>query len=95
MQVMISRSKRLSARAATPIGTTQAVPKKYNQFLGLLGFGAKMRRMEPWVDMMDGAQGINPGFLSAVLDKNYLGIILNILTSHQPTLPNFRKIHTL
>ena len=68
MQVMISRSKRLSARAATPIGTTQAVPKKYNQFLGLLGFGAKMRRMEPWVDMMDGAQGINPGFLSAVLE---------------------------
>ena len=27
-----------------------------------------MRRMEPWVDMMDGAQSINPGFLSAVLE---------------------------
>ena len=68
MKVMISRSKRLSARAATPIGTTQAVPTKYGDFLGLLGFGAKMRRMEPWVDMMDGAQGVNPGFLSAVLE---------------------------
>ena len=68
MKVMISRSKRLSARAATPIGTTQAVPTSYGNFLGLLGFGAKMRRMEPWVDMMDGAQGVNPGFLSAVLE---------------------------
>ena len=68
MKVMISRSKRLSARAATPIGTTEAVPTSYGNFLGLLGFGAKLRRMEPWVDMMDGAQGVNPGFLSAVLE---------------------------
>ena len=68
MDVMISRSKRLTARAETPIGTTQGVPKKYQYYRGILGFAAKLRRMESWVDMMDGAQGVNTGFLSAVLE---------------------------
>ena len=68
MKVMISRSKRLSARAESPIGTKQAVPPAYQYFKMFLGLSAKMRRMEPWVDMMDGATGVNEGFLSAVLE---------------------------
>jgi len=68
MDVMILKSKRLSARAATPIGTTQGVPKKYVFYKDILAFFAKLKRMEGWVDMMDGAQGVNQGFLSAVLE---------------------------
>ena len=68
MDAMISRSKRLSARAATPIGTTQGVPKKYVFYKDILAFFSKLKRMEGWVDMMDGAQGQNQGFLSAVLE---------------------------
>ena len=68
MDAMIARSQRLSNLAQTPIGTTQAVPKSYLRNKFFLSFFAKLRRMESWVDMMDGGQGLNQGFLSAVLE---------------------------
>ena len=58
---MIQRSERLRTLEATPIGTTQAVPKSYLRNKTILGFGAKLRRMESWVDSMDGATGIKKG----------------------------------
>ena len=58
MDVMIQRNSRLRALEATPIGTTQAVPKTYLRNQNILAFGAKLRRMESWVDSMDGASGL-------------------------------------
>ena len=68
MDVMIQRSERLKALEAVPIGTTKAVPKSYLRNKDILGFGAKLRRMESWVDSMDGASGIKKGLGSAVLE---------------------------
>ena len=44
------------------------MPKKYIFYKDILAFFSKLKRMEGWVDMMDGAQGQNQGFLSAVLE---------------------------
>tara|TARA_Y100001938_G_scaffold99820_1_gene136483 strand:- start:866 stop:9442 length:8577 start_codon:yes stop_codon:yes gene_type:complete len=68
LDTMIARNKRLSALAEQPIGTTQAVPKSYQLNKFFLFLGSKMRRMEPWVDMMDGASKIKEGTGSAVLE---------------------------
>ena len=68
MDTMIQRNERLRTLEATPIGTTQAVPKSYLRNKTMLGFGAKLRRMESWVDSMDGATGIKEGLGSAVLE---------------------------
>ncbi len=68
MDVMIQRSERLKSLEAIPIGTTKAVPKSYLRNKDILGFGAKLRRMESWVDSMDGASGIKKGLGSAVLE---------------------------
>jgi hypothetical protein len=71
MKKMIQRSSRLSALAETPPGTTQAIDSttkrfKFNQIL--LDWGAKLTRMESWVDRMDGATGLKEGLGSAVLE---------------------------
>jgi len=68
MDVIIQRNARLSALEATPIGTTQAVPKTYIRNKFFLEWGAKFTRMESWVDRMDGATGIKEGLGSAVLE---------------------------
>ena len=68
MDTMIQRNERLRTLEATPIGTTQAVPKSYLRNKTILGFGAKLRRMESWVDSMDGATKIKKGKGSAVLE---------------------------
>ena len=71
MKKMIQRSSRLSALAETPPGTTEAIDGtklrfKFNQLV--LDWGAKLTRMESWVDRMDGATGIKEGLGSAVLE---------------------------
>ena len=68
MDTMIQRSARLRTLEATPIGTTKAVPRTYLFNKNLLGFAAKLRRMESWVDTMDGASGLKKGLGSAVLE---------------------------
>ena len=68
MDVMIQRNERLKTLEATPIGTTKAVPKSYLRNKDLLAFGAKLRRMESWVDSMDGATKLKKGTGSAVLE---------------------------
>ena len=68
MNTMIQRSSRLRTLEAIPIGTTQAVPRTYLFNKNILGFAAKLRRMESWVDSMDGASGIKQGLGSAVLE---------------------------
>ena len=71
MKKMIQRSSRLSALAETPPGTTEAIDDtklrfKFNQLV--LDWGAKLTRMESWVDRMDGATGMKEGLGSAVLE---------------------------
>jgi len=68
MDTMIQRSARLRTLETTPIGTTKAVPRTYLFNKNLLGFAAKLRRMESWVDTMDGASGLKKGLGSAVLE---------------------------
>ena len=68
MDLMIQRNERLRTLEATPIGTTKAVPKSYLRNKDLLAFGAKLRRMESWVDSMDGATKLKKGTGSAVLE---------------------------
>jgi len=69
MEKMIQRSSRLSALAETPLGTTQAVNESKYRFNRLiLDWGAKLTRMESWVDRMDGATGMKKGLGSAVLE---------------------------
>ena len=66
--VIINRSKKLRERRDTPVGTTQAVPKLYVWNKYFLEWGSKLRRMESWVDEMDGASGVKEGVGSAVLE---------------------------
>jgi len=68
MDTMIQRSARLRTLEATPIGTTKAVPRTYLFNKNILGFAAKLKRMESWVDTMDGASGLKKGLGSAVLE---------------------------
>ena len=68
--VIINRSEKLRERRDTPVGTTKAVPDTFvyqlNKFF--LEAGAKLRRMESWVDEMDGASSVKEGVGSAVLE---------------------------
>ncbi len=98
MDTMIQRSERLRTLEATPIGTTQAVPKSYLRNKAMLGFGAKLRRMESWVDSMDGASGIQGGLGSAVLELKggKLGDFYNTLWFPMRTaLDEYRKQQTI
>ena len=98
MDTIIQRSERLRTLEATPIGTTQAVPKSYLRNKAMLGFGAKLRRMESWVDSMDGASGIQGGLGSAVLELKggKLGDFYNTLWFPMRTaLDEYRKQQTI
>ena len=98
--VIIERSKKLRERRDTPEGTTEAVPNtflyKLNKFF--LESGAKLRRFEPWADMMDGASNIKEGTGSAVLELEggKLGDFYNFLWyPMKSTLDQYRQAQTI
>ena len=61
MEEQIERSPRLKERQANPPGTTKAISFKYQIYKMMLSFKAKLRRMEHWVDGMDGAEQVKKG----------------------------------
>jgi len=61
MEEQIERSPRLKQRQANPPGTTKAISFKYQMYKMMLNFKAKLRRMEHWVDGMDGADQVKKG----------------------------------
>jgi len=97
---IIERSKKLRERRDTPEGTTEAVPNTflYNLNNFFLETGAKLRRMEPWVDMMDGASNLKKGTGSAVLELEggKLGDFYNLLWyPMKSTLDQYRQAQTI
>jgi len=98
--VIIERSKKLRERRDTPEGTTEAVPDTflYNLNKFFLETGAKLRRFEPWADMMDGASNIKEGTGSAVLELEggKLGDFYNLLWyPMKSTLDQYRQAQTI
>ena len=98
--VIIERSKKLRERRDTPEGTTEAVPDTFlyqlNKFF--LESGAKLRRFEPWADMMDGASNLKKGIGSAVLELEggKLGDFYNLLWyPMKSTLDQYRQAQTI
>ncbi len=61
MEEQIEKSPRLKQRRANPPGTTKAISFKYQMYKMMLSFKAKLRRMEHWVDGMDGADQVKKG----------------------------------
>jgi len=61
MEEQIERSPRLKERQANPPGTTKAISFVYQMYKMMLSFKAKLRRMEHWVDGMDGADQVKKG----------------------------------
>ena len=61
MKEKINKSPRLKERQKNPPGTRKAIGFKYQLYKMMLGFKAKLRRMEHWVDGMDGADQVKEG----------------------------------
>jgi len=61
MKEKINKSPRLKERQENPPGARKAIGFKYQIYKMMLGFKAKLRRMEHWVDGMDGADQVKEG----------------------------------
>jgi len=81
MKTIISRNKTLQERQANPPGKAQAIKSGFDLNKFILTTGANLQRMESFVDDLDGADEIKPGFGSAVLQlkSGKLGDFYNTL----------------